>query len=145
MKHYIISVTLCAILSSVICIASPKNGGIDRFIKFISTLIVTSVVLLPVANLEITEFQSDDLTVETPSSDHYKETASKSIAMSLSATIEIKIGKNSVKQVDVELSDEKDFDIKEITVYIKSSYKNTVELEKELSELYNCKISIREK
>lgn len=146
MKEYILSVIICTVTSGFICIASPSSHGLNKFVSFIASLVVTSVIIFPLTehSLSNTDLIFPETTYDCKNETDYSEIAAKSLAMSIESTIKKDHPDFKINDITVRLADTDTFEVTEIIVSIASVETDTRSVSLYLSDMYNCTVNIEE-
>ncbi len=141
MGNYIISITVCALAVAFISAATPQNGGINKFISFLSALIITVVILAPLKN-EI-DFAFDYMVSDADDAVEadYNKLAADSLSCSVADTVESKY-KCKVNRILVTIEDDSKFVVEKVEVFLDRNLLDVSVISNELSKLYNCKIIV---
>ena len=145
MKEYIISVVIGVIISGFVCAASPHSGGIDKFIRFITAVAVTAIIIIPFG-LNTTELTDSLIKGEYGYGEYemdYCAVASQSLAMSVEQSVKSNFSDYVIKKIVIQTVDGQDFEVENITVYIEPTAADTATAAEYLSEIYNCSITIK--
>ena len=141
MGNYIISITVCALAVAFICAAVPQKDGINKFVSFLSALIMTVVILSPIKNeidLAFDYIISDaDDAVEAD----YNKLAADSLSSSVADAIESRY-RCKVNRVLVTIEDDSQFVVERVEVFLDRNLLDISVISDEMSKLYNCKIIV---
>ncbi len=141
MSAYIVSLVICAVAAAFICTAAPSNGGLNKFVSFLASLVIVCVIISPLTkNLSFdfnTEISYDTTEIETD----YNKIAAESLAGAISDTVKSKFG-ISVKNVTVTVYDGSQFNVEKVSIDFGDYKFDKSVICEYLSELYNCKVVV---
>lgn len=151
MKEYLLSLTLCTVLVSLICFISPSEG-LEGYQKFIAGLCIICVSLKPCAELidTISDFDIGDY-IYDESSEEYDRLWNEYLEGYGEEAVREYIKKElkdsfGVEAVDIRVRyDETDGEISFESVYIgldkNAVFKDTVKIETYFEKIFGCEVT----
>lgn len=142
MKNYIISLTLCSIIGAFIYAAAPNK--VRKYVSILTSVMLIALIISPINNSVDWNFKMEDKDTEENNAEYdTNKLAAESLAISLSKTLE-KDYKIKAISIIVDVSETSSFDVNMVSISIGETTCDNSKIEKRLSDLYNCKITITE-
>ena len=143
MGEYVFSISVSAVLCTILCILAPKSGGVDKYISYLSAIIMTIVIVMPLGHIAVGNNDFEFPIPEYKSKENYdlNKIAAESLAASINNSIEENCKKAKVIKIIVDTDDVSSFRVGCVEIHAEGDF-DVAEVTEYLSELYNCKVNI---
>lgn len=145
MKEYIISIIICIVASGIINATAPDTANLRKFIGFASSLVITSVIILPISSQTLAEA---DLLPDVSEEDYeesidYNRLGAHSLAMAIEDAVLTEHTGITVNKVIVRTEEGAKFIVNQVDVIISATTMDTTIISESLSKRFNCEVNVK--
>lgn len=139
MKNYVLSILASGVFSAIALYLSPKRGGLQKFIAFIGALCTALCILYPICGgLPVIDVLFDTEAEQlVESAENNAEYTARNIARAVSQITNI-----DIREIYVTVETDQSGNVINADVSLPYTSSKTRKTEKQLSNVFNCKITI---